>query len=618
MTLRILIVLILCCLASTVLAETTSTERAIQVEPAAAPVIGAEGNWAVVVGVNKFADQNVSPLTYAEADARSVYEELVRPGGLVPPEQAYLFVTSGKDKPTRENVLSAIKFMVDNAPETGLVMVYLSSHGFIDDQKRSYVMPENGMKNLLEDTALSVARLQELLSPRHCKANKKLVIVDACRNAPLQASRGGTEEVASRFREELSNAQGEVVMVSCGPGEVSYEDEEFGHGVYTHFLLKGLRGEAPCDEQGFITVSTLGDYLSRQISGWCKQKRKTPVQNPWMEVRSTRSIPLAGLPKGATATTTSAAKSPLAPSQGQKDTTLPPPPGQDSSAMPPLPPPPSTTEPQPAVVEPKKDFPMEMLLLEGGSATLGQSVDRTSLARMMNISGEEGVKSLVFHDLPQKQEGLSSYWIGKYEVTQGQWREVAVTVPIVHLELNPSPSKVQGDTLPVENVSLADCKEFCARLTAYTGKIYRLPTEQEWEFACRAGSTGPFSWGEKLEDAAGFANCADKLYAAAEGKEMALDGSPTAPWEDGHSKTAPVGSFKPNGLGLFDMTGNVSEWCEGGVVINNSAPNGRGSRVFRGASWGHGPLALRSSFRAFAGPKTPPSGFVGFRVARNP
>jgi hypothetical protein len=101
------------------------------------------------------------------------------------------------------------------------------------------------------------------------------------------------------------------------------------------------------------------------------------------------------------------------------------------------------------------------------------------------------------NEMPQHQVTVASFYIGKYEVTQAQWRAVA-SLPRIARDLNSDPSHFKGDNLPVEQVSWEDAIEFCARLTRATGRIYRLPTEAEWGYACRAGTTTPFAFGEAI------------------------------------------------------------------------------------------------------------------------
>jgi formylglycine-generating enzyme required for sulfatase activity len=161
-------------------------------------------------------------------------------------------------------------------------------------------------------------------------------------------------------------------------------------------------------------------------------------------------------------------------------------------------------------------------------------------------------------------------------------------------ELNPAPSRFDGDDLPVENVSWEDAQEFCRRLSIKTGKDYRLPTEAEWEYACRAGTATPFYFGETI--AADLAN-----YDAG----TAFGDGPTGEYR---GKTTVVGSFPANAFGLCDMHGNVWEWCEDdwhetyeGAPTDGSAWISSGEResrrVLRGGSWNDGPENCRSANR---------------------
>ena len=180
------------------------------------------------------------------------------------------------------------------------------------------------------------------------------------------------------------------------------------------------------------------------------------------------------------------------------------------------------------------------------------------------------------------------YYMGKYEVTQEQWEAV-----IGH---NPS-SKNKGAKLPVTDVSWSDCQEFLKRLNEKSNAGYRLPTEAEWEYACRAGTSTAYSVGDSLTES-----------------DANILGSSI--------KT--VGGYKPNGFGLYDMHGNVWEWCEDwygaysvAAVTDPKGPAKGEYRVLRGGSFGNdGPLA-RSSYRGNDAPSYRYS-FVSFRLARTP
>jgi formylglycine-generating enzyme required for sulfatase activity len=180
---------------------------------------------------------------------------------------------------------------------------------------------------------------------------------------------------------------------------------------------------------------------------------------------------------------------------------------------------------------------------------------------------------------PQHQVTISSFYMGKYEVMQREWRAVA-GLPKVKVDLNPDPSHFKGDNLPVEQVSWEDAIEFCDRLSRATRKRYRLPTEAEWEYACRSGTTGPYAG--SLDEMGWYS-------------------------DNSGSKTHEVGKKQPNGFGLYDMHGNVLEWCMDWYSDNyysqspSSDPVGPSTgsyRMFRGGSWSDYARDCRSADRS--------------------
>jgi formylglycine-generating enzyme required for sulfatase activity len=256
-----------------------------------------------------------------------------------------------------------------------------------------------------------------------------------------------------------------------------------------------------------------------------------------------------------------------------------------------------------------------MVLIKGGTFTMGSPA---------NEAGRESGEV-------QHQVTVSSFYIGKYEVTQKEYQEIMGT----------NPSNFKGDNLPVERVSWFDAIEYCNKRSqkegltpAYTidksrndpnnksgddprwivtrnvnANGYRLPTEAEWEYACRAGTTTPFYTGNNVTTSQAnydgnhpYNNNAKGIY---------------------RDKTTTVGSFSPNGWGLYDMIGNVSEWCwdwydsfSGNTQVDPVGALSGGNRISRGGDWYYNAYSLRSAFRGGANPTSQATN-IGFRVARN-
>ncbi|HLP88997.1 MAG TPA: bifunctional serine/threonine-protein kinase/formylglycine-generating enzyme family protein [Nostocaceae cyanobacterium] len=196
---------------------------------------------------------------------------------------------------------------------------------------------------------------------------------------------------------------------------------------------------------------------------------------------------------------------------------------------------------------------------------------------------------------PQHQVKISPFFMGKYPITQAQWKAVAA-LPKVKQALNPNPSKFKGANLPVENVSWYEAVEFCLRLSVKTGREYSLPSEAEWEYACRGGTTTAFHFGENITP--DLINCSG-------GSAYALD-----PNSKFRRETTNVGSFEvANAFGLYDMHGLVWEWCadpwhsnyidapDDGKVWEDGGDIHR--RVLRGGAWNFDAELCRSASRSW-------------------
>jgi formylglycine-generating enzyme required for sulfatase activity len=219
---------------------------------------------------------------------------------------------------------------------------------------------------------------------------------------------------------------------------------------------------------------------------------------------------------------------------------------------------------------------IEMVFVEGGTFTMG-------------CTSEQG-DDCDDDERPAHQVTLSDFYIGKYEVTQAEWKAI----------MGNNPSGFSGcDSCPVERVSWDDVQEFIRKLNAKTGKNYRLPTEAEWEYAARGGK---HSKGYKYSGSNSIENVA---------------------WYYGNSgkKTHPVGTKQANELGIYDMSGNVYEWCQDwyggyskGSQTNPAGASSGSDRVLRGGSWYLNPRYVRVSNRLYF---TPAYRYInlGFRLA---
>jgi formylglycine-generating enzyme required for sulfatase activity len=211
---------------------------------------------------------------------------------------------------------------------------------------------------------------------------------------------------------------------------------------------------------------------------------------------------------------------------------------------------------------------------------------------------------------PQRTVALPSFFMGRYLVTQAQWRAVA-KLEQMNIELDPDPSHFKGDNRPVEQVSWVEAVEFCNRLHEKTKRPYRLPSEAEWEYACRAGTTTPFAFGKTLTTEIANYDGDDTYNGGPEGKYR--------------KETTPVNEFGvANAFGLCDMHGNVWEWCADhwhdnyeGAPTDETAwltDDETASRVLRGGSWSYDPRLCRSATRDL----NPPDDRylnIGFRVS---
>ncbi|NEQ40202.1 MAG: formylglycine-generating enzyme family protein [Okeania sp. SIO3I5] len=229
---------------------------------------------------------------------------------------------------------------------------------------------------------------------------------------------------------------------------------------------------------------------------------------------------------------------------------------------------------------------LEMVAIPGGSFIMGSP------------ENEEGRRE---NETPQHEVTLQPFYMSKYPITQNQYQAI----------MGKNPSRFQGGNRPVEFVSWYDAVEFCQKISQKTGKTYRLPSESQWEYACRAGTTTPFYFGETITSELVNYNGNYTYGNAPKGKYR--------------EETTDVGIFPPNAFGLYDMHGNVWEWCaddwhknyegaptDGSACLENDEKEH--NAVLRGGCWIYIPNYCRSAFRSLSIRRDNHINNIGFRL----
>ncbi|MCZ8223391.1 MAG: SUMF1/EgtB/PvdO family nonheme iron enzyme [Microcystis sp. LE19-84.1B] len=245
---------------------------------------------------------------------------------------------------------------------------------------------------------------------------------------------------------------------------------------------------------------------------------------------------------------------------------------------------------------------IRMMYIPQGEFWMG--TEDEEIERLVKKFGWDGFRS----ERPQHLVKVPAFYMSQTPITQAQWRAIAATAKI-DIDLELEPSNFKGDELPVERVNWYQATEFCKRLSRETKREYRLPSEAEWEYACRAGTTTPFYFGETITGELANYNAGYTYAGEAKGEYR--------------QQTTPVGQFPPNAFGLYDMHGNVWEWCADtwhdnydGAPTDGSAWIEKGNdnlSPLRGGSWCFDPNSCRSAYRIYDN-RRDSYYFNGFRV----
>jgi formylglycine-generating enzyme required for sulfatase activity len=477
------------------------------------------------------------------------------------------------------------------------ILLYYSGHGKLDYAGHLHLATRDTEEDYLETTSVEIALLRRLITNNRCK--RVALILDCCHSGAAVGDLQAKGDAAAVVAEQLSQfnlTSGIHVLSASTATQSAYEKEGEQYSLFTKHLLDGIQqNRADQDGDGWVSISDLYEYVLRQVS---QDAAQTP-RYKGVEVEGGKYI-IARAQKVYSAELLNAFKTKLLSveqdidddvfqdayrvikeRQAQRDKAFLAlldelqagrlSPGKFSgrwlrmiSAATPvvlapsvvLPPAPVKAPPpkQPAnFTENLNGVPLEMIYVPGGNFMMGSP------------DGQGDTR-----EYPQHLVNVPGFYIGKYPVTQEQWQAV----------MSRNPSKFKGEDMPVEQVSWKDAKEFCFNLKNTTGRDYRLPSEAEWEYACRASTTSDF---------------------AGEAEQMG--------WyrENSGDKTHIVGEKSPNAFGLYDMHGNVWEWCEDvwhsnyiGAPDNGTAWMKDGDstlHVLRGGSWTYFLDYARSAYR---------------------
>ncbi|TDQ84522.1 formylglycine-generating enzyme required for sulfatase activity [Dongia mobilis] len=466
-------------------------------------------------------------------------------------------------------------------------LFFYAGHG-IQIAGENYLIPLKAEIEKEADAEIEAVSANWVLTQMEFAGNRiNIVILDACRNNPMARSMRS----ASRGLARMDAPKGSFIAYSTAPGEVA-ADGDGRNSPYTAALAKSMLQPGIAIEETFrnTRVSVLQATGEKQV--------------PW----ESSSLTGAFFFQAGSAPAAAAAPAPAQPAA-------------QVAAVEPS----ATTKSLPAGVAAGaviKDCPTcpELAALAPGRYRMGA------------LDGERGSSDA---ERPQANIDVGAFAIGKYEVTRGEfaafvaatghrasrscWSERNGSYDFIDGRNWEEPGFSQGDRDPVVCVTAEDAEAYVAWLTEATGKRYRLPSEAEWEYAARAGATGPYHWGSDIDDICTFGNITD---AAAIRKFSGWSG---VGCDDGKVYTAPVGSYQPNANGLHDVLGNVKEWVAdcwnddlGGIGPTAKARrSGKCSmRVVRGSAWDSPSQIARLAYRE--GNNAPTAYFnYGFRVARD-
>ncbi len=641
-------------------------------------------NWAIAIGINHHDHHPELALSYAVRDAELIRDFLVNHAGF-PADQVICCQGEATERhqptyPSCDNLVRLInrELHPNRIGQVDRLWLFFSGHG-ITDNGRDYLITSSTLKEDLKRFALPIDEVIAALR-LHNQADIVLVL-DRCREVVGSKSVGGEQGQETL---KLAKQRGITTIFSCDYGEYSYELHSLQHSAFTYALVEGLKQHTiPALLEAFLQrrvrelhpgttqtpkihgdsaqkanypllpqcvtvqdIAQLKDNATHAYFGedWDRAEQLWEVVNECATSFSDRKLAMNAIKqiverrgRGGTASQADNIPPILIDAISTKQSDSKPIHTFDGYVLPSRLVPPSqipsglnqfqfeliTVNDQGKAIQPQirtahylredlgNGVTLDMVYIPGGEFLMGTAAaDRDAVIREYTRHGvsQADAETWVGWQMPQHRVVVPTFFMGKTAVTQNQWRQVA-QLPKIDRDLDVDPAKFKGSNRPVERVSWEEAMEFCARLSRHTGNQYRLPSEAEWEYACRAGTTTAFHFGATIT--ADLVNCnAEYPYG-------------NAPKGNYREQTVDVASLPPNGFGLYEMHGNVWEWCADhwqdsyqGAPNDGTAwldENDNQIRVVRGGSWPLNPWYCRSAdrFRYYLDDR---SGGLGFRL----
>jgi formylglycine-generating enzyme required for sulfatase activity len=543
--------------------------------------------YAFLVGVREYDPAELTSLRFTENDVTDLARTLKTVGYK---EDNILLMTQtvGATKirmlPTSINIRKQLSLLIRELQPDDTLLLAFSGHGLqFKDKDDAFYCPADASV-MDRETLISMNNVYEQLDTA-CRARTKILLLDACRNDPLaNLGRSANAEIDLLGGPQKIELPGSLTaFFSCSTGEVSYEHPDLKHGVFLNFVIEALGGKGDFDHDGSVSLAELEQFSVKQTQRFVRVKLSR-AQTPERRGAARGLVTLARLPAPA-----SVPVSPPTVNTSTASTPVPSPLVSQTNTFHPTaetPTPTVTQRVNPNTVEViSNSVGMKLKLIPAGEYVMG------------SVIAEPG---RVTDETPHKVQITQAFYLQTTEVTQSQWESVTGTRP-----WSGQNSAVDGPDYPATYLSWTDAVDFCRQLSVLEGVTYRLPTEAEWEYACRAGTQTTYSFGNN---------------AAALSEYAWWGGNPDDDADTAHR----VGLKRPNRLGLYDMHGNVWEWCSdwygeyeygAATAIDPQGASVGRFRVYRGGKWQNSASSCRAADR-----EKNPSAFrwnlLGLRVLR--